>query len=83
MQDVFFLNSWCMRNRLFQMDFNRRAPSGTLSELMGKAALNGDVQARTSGCAGPPNTPGRPGLPTRGARDWRRDEDDPHPRMTQ
>jgi penicillin amidase len=48
--DVFFLNGWVhARDRLFQMDVNRRAPSGTLAELLGKAALPSDVQARTIG----------------------------------
>jgi penicillin amidase len=48
--DVFFLNGWVhARDRLFQMDVNRREPSGTLAELLGKAALSSDVQARTIG----------------------------------
>src|SRR6266496_4276009 len=50
LHDAFFLNGWVhARDRLFQMDVNRRAPSGTLSELLGKAALPSDVQARTIG----------------------------------
>ena len=50
LHDVFFLNGWVhARDRLFQMDVNRRAPSGTLAELLGKAALQSDVQARTIG----------------------------------
>jgi penicillin amidase len=50
LHDVFFLNGWVhARDRLFQMDVNRRAPSGTLAELVGKAALDSDVQARTVG----------------------------------
>src|SRR6266567_7756672 len=48
--DVFFLQGWVhARDRLFQMDLSRRAPSGTLAELFGKPALDGDVQARTIG----------------------------------
>jgi penicillin amidase len=50
MHDVYFLNGWVHgRDRLFQMDLNRRSPSGTLSELFGKASLSADVQARTIG----------------------------------
>jgi penicillin amidase len=50
LQDAFFLNGWVhARDRLFQMDVNRREPSGTLAELLGKAALSSDVQARTIG----------------------------------
>src|SRR5206468_2297622 len=50
LHDAFFLNGWVQaRDRLFQMDVNRRAPSGTLAELLGKAALPSDVQARTIG----------------------------------
>jgi len=48
--DLFFLNGWVhARDRLFQMDVNRRSPSGTLAELLGKGGLNNDVQARTIG----------------------------------
>ncbi|MEO9238804.1 MAG: penicillin acylase family protein [Jatrophihabitantaceae bacterium] len=48
--DLFFLNGWvAARDRLFQMDLNRREPSGTLAELLGKPALASDVQARTIG----------------------------------
>jgi penicillin amidase len=50
LHDVFFLQGWVhARDRLFQMDVSRREPSGTLAELLGKAALPGDVQARTIG----------------------------------
>ncbi len=50
LHDAFFLNGWVhARDRLFQMDVNRRTPSGTLAELLGKAALPSDVQARTIG----------------------------------
>jgi len=50
LHDVFFLQGWVhARDRLFQIDVNRRAPSGTLAELFGNAALGGDVQARTVG----------------------------------
>jgi len=48
--DLFFLQGWVhARDRLFQMDVSRREPSGTLAELLGKAALPGDAQARTIG----------------------------------
>jgi penicillin amidase len=48
--DLFFLQGWVhARDRLFQMDISRRGPSGTLAELLGQAALPGDVQARTIG----------------------------------
>ena len=48
--DLFFLQGWVhARDRLFQMDVTRRAASGTLAELLGKAALPNDVQARTIG----------------------------------
>ncbi len=37
--DAFFLNGWVhARDRLFQMDVNRREPSGTLAEVLGRAA---------------------------------------------
>src|SRR5262249_17488867 len=50
LHDLFFLQGWVQaRDRLFQMDVSRRQPSGTLAELLGKAALRGDVQARTIG----------------------------------
>jgi penicillin G amidase len=50
LHDVFFLQGWVhARDRLFQMDVSRREASGTLAELLGKAALPGDVQARTIG----------------------------------
>lgn len=48
--DLFFLSGWVQaEDRLFQMDVNRRQPSGTLAELLGASALPGDVQARTIG----------------------------------
>jgi penicillin amidase len=48
--DLFFLQGWVhARDRLFQMDVSRSEASGTLAELLGKAALPGDVQARTIG----------------------------------
>ena len=48
--DLFFLNGWVhAEDRLFQMDLNRRQPSGTVAELLGASALPGDVQARTIG----------------------------------
>jgi penicillin G amidase len=50
LSDAYFLNGWVhARDRLFQMDVNRRQPSGTLAELLGRAALSSDVQARTIG----------------------------------
>jgi penicillin amidase len=50
LRDLFFLQGWVhARDRLFQMDVSRREPGGTLAELLGKAALPGDVQARTIG----------------------------------
>ena len=36
-------------DRLVQMDVNRRLPSGTLAEILGPAALAGDVEFRTIG----------------------------------
>lgn len=39
------------QNRFFQMDFNRRGASGTVSELVGAAGLANDVQIRTLGLA--------------------------------
>lgn len=49
-RDALYLNGWAhARDRLFQMDVTRRSASGTLAELLGKAALNSDVQARTIG----------------------------------
>jgi penicillin G amidase len=50
LHDLFFLQGWVhARDRLFQMDVSRRQASGTLAELLGKAALQGDVQARAIG----------------------------------
>jgi penicillin G amidase len=50
LHDVFLLQGWVhARDRLFQMDVSRREPSGTLAELLGKAALSSDVQSRTIG----------------------------------
>jgi penicillin amidase len=40
-----------MRNRLFQMDFQRRLFAGRVSELTGSAGLPQDVQLRTLGLA--------------------------------
>jgi penicillin G amidase len=37
------------RDRLFQMDYTRRAASGTLAELVGAPALANDIQLRTLG----------------------------------
>src|SRR5689334_4334854 len=48
--DLLFLNGWLhAQDRLFEMDTNRRIASGTLSELLGSAALSNDVQLRTLG----------------------------------
>ena len=48
--DLFYLQGWVhAQDRLFQMDFNRRAANGTLAELLGPAALSQDVSARTFG----------------------------------
>ena len=48
--DLFFLQGWVhAEDRLFQMDVTRRQASGTLAELLGQAALPGDVQVRTIG----------------------------------
>ena len=37
------------RDRFFQMDFNRRAASGRLAELVGQGALSSDIELRTLG----------------------------------
>ena len=37
------------RDRLFQMDFTRRQALGTISEMLGSAALSNDIQLRTLG----------------------------------
>src|SRR5438445_5421159 len=48
--DLFLLQGWVhAEDRLFQMDVSRRRASGTLAELLGSAALPGDVQLRTFG----------------------------------
>lgn len=48
--DLLFLQGYThAQDRLFQMDYFRRAGSGTLAELFGNAALPQDVQARTVG----------------------------------
>jgi penicillin G amidase len=48
--DLFFLQGWVHADdRLFQMDVTRRQASGRLAELLGSAALPGDVQMRTLG----------------------------------
>jgi len=49
-QDLFFLQGYIhARDRIFQMDHNRRLASGTLAELLGPEALASDVQFRTIG----------------------------------
>ena len=48
--DLYFLQGFVhAQDRLFQMDTTRRRASGTLAELMGPAALPGDVELRTLG----------------------------------
>jgi penicillin amidase len=48
--DVAFLQGYAQANaRFFEMDFDRRAASGTLAELVGINALSSDVQTRTLG----------------------------------
>src|SRR6266702_1078573 len=48
--DLYFMQGWVhARDRLFQMDYNRRLASGTLAEVLGTAALTSDVQLRTLG----------------------------------
>ncbi len=48
--DLYFLQGWThARDRLFQMDYNRRIASGTLAELVGPAGLPTDVLLRTLG----------------------------------
>lgn len=48
--DLFFLQGYVhAEDRLFQLDVTRRRASGTLAELLGPAALAGDVQLRTFG----------------------------------
>jgi penicillin amidase len=50
LHDALLLQGWVQaRDREFQMDVNRRLPSGTLAELLGKGALQSDVQLRTIG----------------------------------
>jgi penicillin amidase len=48
--DLFFLQGYVhATDRLFQLDYLRRVPSGTLAELLGPGALPSDVQLRTIG----------------------------------
>ena len=48
--DVVFVQGYLhARDRFFQMDFLRRVPSGTLSELVGSSALANDIELRTLG----------------------------------
>ena len=50
LERAYYLNGWVhARDRLFQMDVTRRSASGTLAELLGKPALEADIQARTIG----------------------------------
>ena len=49
-RDAIFLQGYLhAQDRFFQMDFQRRQFSGTLSELIGSAGLGADVQLRTLG----------------------------------
>ena len=49
-RDMFFLQGWVhAEDRLFQMDLSRRQADGTAAEVLGPAALPGDVQQRTIG----------------------------------
>ena len=48
------------RDRLFQMDFMRRAARGTLAEMLGSAALSNDVAIRTVFTAQAPVAAGLP-----------------------
>jgi len=49
-EDVAYLQGYAQaKARFFEMDFDRRAASGTLAELVGSAALANDVQTRTLG----------------------------------
>src|SRR5262245_28948411 len=48
--DLYFMQGYVhAQDRLFQMDVSRRRASGTLAELVGAAALPGDVELRTIG----------------------------------
>lgn len=48
--DLALAQGWAhARDRLFQMDLFRRQASGTLAELLGRAALASDVELRTLG----------------------------------
>src|SRR5882757_2041464 len=50
LERAFYLNGWVhAQDRLFQMDVTRRSASGTLAELLGKPAIESDVQSRTLG----------------------------------
>jgi penicillin G amidase len=49
-RDVIFLQGWLhARDRLFQMDVDRRTAEGTVAELLGPAAIQGDIELRTFG----------------------------------
>jgi len=49
-RDALFLQGWLQaKDRLFQIDVQRRTASGTLAELAGTGALASDVQLRTIG----------------------------------
>jgi penicillin G amidase len=49
-EDAFFAQGYMhARDLLYQMEINRRQASGTLSEVAGEEALEGDIEARTKG----------------------------------
>lgn len=49
-QDLMFLQGWMhARDRLFQMDIDRRTAEGTVAELLGATAVEGDVDLRLFG----------------------------------
>lgn len=48
--DLLFAQGYChAQDRLWQMELNRRAANGTLSEILGKELLNTDITSRTLG----------------------------------
>ena len=49
-RDVVFLQGWLhARDRLFQMDIDRRTAEGTVAELLGETAIQGDIELRIFG----------------------------------
>ena len=50
LQDAAFMNGYLhAKDRLFQMDYTRRLANGQVSEMVGAAGLNTDIQLRTLG----------------------------------